>query len=239
MTNLDYSFGGQQTGVTQLAQNAQQAGQPNQAIAPLPPTGIQQQVASVNQPPQQSGSIANRAVGNLQQQQQQQQGTGQPQQALQVGGFGSTNLNQLAKSLFQQYGLGVGRGSLVDQMGNIVASPKDMAKQTGMPVMDVVQKMSYISQSISDYQNRQAQQKGTSALQAGLGQVRSRGRGSLATLQSGFYQQMAATYTDANLLSQAQDFSPYVQEELQRQEHEFRMRELKAAKKGGGLFGLW
>lgn len=206
----------------------------------LPQTGIQQQVNTINQQQQQLGGFLGGAVQQIGVKQQQAQNQQQAQMLQQQSQpmFGSTNLNALAKSLFQSYGLGVGRGSMVDAQGNLTTSPDEIAKSQGLRTSDVAQKMSYVAQSLSDYQNKQAQQQGIGALQAGLGQVRSRGRGSLAAMQSGYYQQLAQAYTDPNMLSQAQDFSYYVQRDFIDREHALREKELKKQKKKGLLGGV-
>lgn len=205
----------------------------------LPQTGIQQQVNTINQ--QQASQMGSFGQGALQQIGAQGQAAQSQISSSMLGqqqSFGSTNLNALAKSLFQSYGLGVGRGSMVDAQGNLTASPDEIAKAQGLRTSDVAQKMSYVAQSLSDYQNKQAQQQGIGALQAGLGQVRSRGRGSLAAMQSGYYQQLAQAYTDPNMLSQAQDFSYYVQRDFIDREHALREKELKKQKKKGLLGGV-
>lgn len=210
------------------------------AVATLPPTGIQQQVSSINQQ-QQKGKLAQAAVTQIggQQQTAQAQIPPVPGDDYTATPIGTTSLERLTSSLASQYGLDVGGGSIVDEMGNITLDPKAYAEEQGMGVIDVAQKMSYMSQSLADYQNRQAQQKSIAALQSGLGQVRSRGRGSLAAMQSGFYQQMSQVYSDPNMLSQAQDFSYYVLDEMQSRELAMREREMKKQKTGiiGGILG--
>src|SRR5690606_9318319 len=75
----------------------------------------------------------------------------------------------------------------------------------------------------------------------GLGQVQSRGRGSLAAMQSGFYQQIAQTYQNAIARGdyESADFSYYVQREQLQIAQELQRRQEKLAKKQarGAFFG--
>ena len=92
-------------------------------------------------------------------------------------------------------------------------------------------KMNYISQAISGEQNRQQQRLGRAAIGTGLGLVQSRGRGSAAAMQSGFYQDLADLY--ANKEYEAADFSFFIEEERFQIAQEIERKRAKEAKKGG------
>lgn len=156
-----------------------------------------------------------------QQQQQQQQGgmqganmgagTGGPLGLKgRGGGHGQQGLQDMAEQMARGYGLNFSRGSLVDAQGNFMMSPDQLAGAGGK--MDVIAAdMNRIAQAINDRQVEMQQDKATAALQAGAGLIQARGRGSLAALQSNFYQAMAQNYTDPNLLPEQQDFSFWIQ----------------------------
>lgn len=194
----------------------------------LPATGVQQQVASVNA-------------------QQVPEAAPAPQQAMQPqpGGTGVTSLGGMAQSLAKNYGLPIGRGGLVDEQGNFLMTPQQVADQSGGQVSsgEAAASMNYISQAIYEERRRRDQQKGIAALQTGLGQVQSRGRGSLAAMQSGFYQQLAQTYMEGDY--QAADFSYFIQKEQLDIEFAISENMRKAAEKkakgsaiGGGIGSL-
>jgi hypothetical protein len=131
--------------------------------------------------------------------------------------FGRSSLQDLAEKMAQSYGLQFGRGSLVDAQGNFMKTPDQLASlQAGsqggdVGMGDVAAKMNYVAQAINDRRVEMEKNKAIASLQAGLGLVQSRGRGSLAALQSGFFQNMAQVYTDPNLLPEQQDFSYWIQ----------------------------
>lgn len=214
---------------------AQQAPQQGQQAQGLPPTGIQQQLASLNEMYSKVRGISQigfdpRAMQFNQAQQMQGQGALQGQQ---MGG--ATSLDQLARSLAQSYGLAIGRGRLVDDEGNLLMTPDQLANASGgaETLGSAAVKLQYISQAIAKRQNEQQQQKGIAAIQTGLGQVQSRGRGSLAAMQSGYYQDLADLY--ANQEYEAADFSYFVQKEqldiqqqLQRRAEKLARRQARA-----------
>jgi hypothetical protein len=107
----------------------------------------------------------------------------------------------------------------VDAQGNFMKTPDQLASlQAGsqggdVGMGDVAAKMNYVAQAINDRRVEMEKNKAIASLQAGLGLVQSRGRGSLAALQSGFFQNMAQVYTDPNLLPEQQDFSSWIQRE--------------------------
>jgi hypothetical protein len=185
----------------------------------LPPTGIDQQLATVN------------AQTAIQPQAAQMQMTGAPGGAPPTpsggapapvpptGPAGSTSIQQLAKNLAQQYGLPVGRGQLVDDQGNFLQTPDQMAQAAGVQagygglgqgMSNVAAKMGFIASAIANEQNRQQQKKGIAAISTGLGQVQKRGRGSLAGMQSGMYQDLADLYSNQEY--EAADFSYFIQQ---------------------------
>lgn len=226
-------------GVREAVPPQQQPGQAPQTGAPpsggvasgLPPTGLQQQIASL----QQFYSAAQGQGVNA---------YGAPQQALPGGGVapgaqpnttlpGQTNIQQLARSLATTYGLQFGRGELVDPSGNFMVTPEQLAAASGgsMTQGQAAAKMNYIAQAITNEQNKQQQAKGIAALSQGLGQVQSRARGSLAALTSGFYQDIADMYSNQEY--QAADFSFYIEEERLRIQQEIQRKAEKRAKRGG------
>lgn len=197
----------------------------------LPPTGIQQQLNSLNQSYAQVRGLQGIGFDVRQQQFSQAQGM-QGQGALQnqrTGG--STSLDQLARSLAQNYGLAIGRGQMVDEQGNMLMTPDQIANASGgaETLGSAAVKMQYISQAIAKQQNEQAQQRGIAAIQTGLGQVQSRGRGSLAAMQSGMYQDLADLYS--NQQYEAADFSYWVQKEQLDIQANLQRRAEKLAKK--------
>ena len=220
------------------ANNPTQQPQGQQPAAPgpsLPPTGLQQQLGGVNrQVLSAHGTATNAGQGASQ---------GQPQQP-QSPQYGGTNLNQMAQRLAQSYGLDVGRGDLVDQQGNFLMTPDQLAPQQGSgsaAMGGVAAKMNMISSALANEQTRQGQQKGIAAIQTGLGQVQSRGRGSLASMQSGMYQDLADLYSNQEY--EAADFSYFIQQSMfnqaAHQAHRARKRGKKNARMGliGSVIG--
>lgn len=226
----------QQGGVPPAGQMQQPGGAPGGG---LPPTGIQAQLASLqgfyNQVQQASvpglGSVGFNPY------------TFGPQQALAGGGVGGqgvggtnmaagqVNIQQLARNLAQRYGLPMGRGELVDPQGNWLVTPEQLAQASGSgeTMGMAAAKMNMISQAITNQQNQQQQTKGIAALATGAGLVQSRGRGSLATMQSGYYRDIADMY--ANQEYEAADFSFFIEEERYRMQMELQRRAEKKAKK--------
>ena len=206
----------------------------------LPPTALSMQMQSMNDQYQQA------------QQQQQQQGGGLQAMGAGMGGspstidpngfggqggplgagqYGRSSLNDMAERMAASYGLDFGRGSLIDADGNFLMTPDQLAANNpGMDLGDVAANMNRISQAVNDRRIDQQQNKATAALQTGMGQLQQRGRGSLAALQSGFFQSMAQNYTNPNLLPEQQDFSYWIQKgQLDEEESA-----LNGGSKGGG-----
>lgn len=215
-----------------------------QQMQGLPPTGLQQQLNSLNsyygnvqnaRIPGAGGMQGGTNIGfdprQFQFMQAEQQGVGAELPEMQE--IGGTSLDAMARNLAQRYGMPIGRGRLVDDYGNFLMTPQQIADASGGSVTlgEAAAQMNYISQAITRRQNEEQQQKGMAALQAGLGQVQSRGRGSLAGMMSGYYQDMADLY--ANQEYEAADFSFYIQKEQLEIERELQRRAEKAAKKAG------
>jgi hypothetical protein len=208
-------------------QQPQAAPQPAASGPALPPTGLQQQLNSVNQLSAQAGVATNQ---------------GQVAPAPQSSQYGSTNLNQMAQRMAQSLGLNVGRGDLVDEQGNFLQTPEQIQAMKGgdyhgIGLQKTSAKMNMISSAITNEQNRQQQQKGIAAIQTGLGQVQSRARGSLASMQSGFYQDLADLYSNQEY--EAADFSYFMQKgQMQWAEHQAH-RARKAGRKSSrmGMIG--
>lgn len=221
-------------------QQQQQAPAAQQQQQGLPPTGLQQQLASLNQfygqvqNAQAPGALGGSIGYNVRAQQfgaaqaQEGQGALQPDQGMEIG---STSLDAMARNLAQRYGMPIGRGRLVDDQGNFLMTPQQIADASGgrTTLGEAAAQMNYISQALSRRQNEEQQQKGLAAMQAGLGQVQSRGRGSLAGMMSGYYEGIADLY--ANQEYEAADFSYYVQKEMQDVETQLQARAERLAKK--------
>lgn len=224
---------------------SQSAGQQQQPG--LPQTGLQQQLQSLNQ---YYGAVRGASVQGLggigfdpYTQLLQQQGLQQPGSAGTAGGQAGSQLSirGMAMNLAQRYGLSVGRGDIVDDQGNFLVTPDQLAKASGgqETVGTASAKMQMISQAITNQQNKSQQQKGIAAVSAGLGLVQSRGRGSLAAMQSGFYQDIADLYSNQEY--EAADFSFFAEEERFRIQQELEARARKRAKKkarSGFVVGL-
>lgn len=223
------------------------SGAPAGGAAPggLPPTGLQQQLQSMNDyyaNVQQAQGPGGSVGFDVNQQQFQQGAAGLPSaQQLQPGG---SNLEALAQNLAERYGLPVGRGKLVDERGNLLVTPDQLAAASGgaETMGSAAAKLNYISQAVAREQSTQAQQKGISAIQAGMGQVQKRGRGSLATMMSGMYQDLADLYSNQEF--EAADFSYFIQKEKMDIAQDLQRRAEKQAKKRSrmgfitGIIGL-
>lgn len=210
--------GGQQTQV----QPQQQQTMPG--VQPLPATGIQQQAAGINQ---QQGFMA-----------------GQPQPVSGQLPMAQTSLTDLANKLARSYGLPVGRQGLVDQQGNFLMTPDQISQQSGgqIGMADAAAKMNYVAAALARQQQQQSQMRARGAIEAGMKLVQSRGRGSLAAMQSGMYQQLSQLY--ASEQHEAADFSYFIQQDrFNRAMREMR-KQRKSAKKSrrlgliGGALGM-
>lgn len=133
-------------------------------------------------------------------------------QQSQRGGYGS-DLNSLARKLAESYGLDIPRGQLVDEEGNLLITPDQIQASSGgaETVGSAAAKLNYLSAALTKRQNIEQQQKGIAAIQTGLGQVQSRGRGSLAAMQSGLYQDLADMYSNQEY--EAADYSYFIERE--------------------------
>ncbi len=203
----------------------------------LPPTGLDQQLETLNQTYQAVAQTPQVGFDVLAQQMQ-----GGVAEALAVPGGGpgggaggaptpggSTNVQQMARNLAQNYGLAIGRGNIVDAQGNFLVTPDQLASASGDTIGETAAKMNYVSQALARQQTEQQQQKGIAAIQTGLGQVQERGRGSLASLQTGLYQDLADLYSNQEY--QAADFSYFIQKEQMDIAQEMMRRQEKLAKK--------
>jgi len=173
----------------------------------LPATGIQQQVQSIMQ-----------AGQGL----QQFQGAQALPLARGLQRPGGTNLNDLAENLARGYGVRLGAAPLVDEQGNFTRMPTSGQEAVAFQ---------FISQAIADEQNRRQQQSAQATLSTGLGQVQRRGRGSLAAMQSGLFQELAQV--QRSIEYRAKDFSYFVQKEQLEKQEELVRRQEKLMKKRG------
>lgn len=198
----------------------------------LPPTGLQMQLQSLNS---YYSSVQNQRGGMGFDPRQQQFGAAQAQSDQGAMGqdmeFGSTSLDAMARNMAQRYGMPIGRGRLVDDSGNFLMTPQQIADASGGSVTlgEAAAQMNYISSALTRRQNEEQQQKGLAALQTGLGQVQSRGRGSMAALMSGYYQDIADLYSNQEY--EAADFSYYIQKEQLDIQQEMQRRAERMAKK--------
>lgn len=185
----------------------------------LPPTGLQQQLNSLNQiysNVSTAGQAQDFDVGYDVRQHQfsgaQAGGQTELEPNAQIGG---SSLDQMARNMAQRYGMPIGRGRLVDESGNFLYTPQQIADASGgaMTLGEAAANMNYISQALTKRQNEKQQAKGIAAMQTSLGQVQQRGRGSLASMMTGQYEAIADLY--ANQEYEAADFSYYIQKEQQ------------------------
>jgi hypothetical protein len=204
--------GGMQPGGSQLPSQQQGGG--------LPPTGLQQQLASLNDL---YGQVQNAqtSMGGIgfdvrQQQFQAAQAQG-PQDMAADTAMGSTSLDQMARNLAQRYGMPIGRGRIVDEYGNMLLNPQQLADASGgqMSLGEAAAFSNYVSQAVTDRQRSEQRQQGVAAIQTGLGQVQSNARGSLASMQSGLYQSLAEQYNVMADDYEATDYSYFIQKEQQ------------------------
>lgn len=211
-------------------------------VQSLPPTGLQQQLNSLNQFYDRARAVqfANlnkpgemMTVG-VDTNQFQFENAGNPEL---MGQMGSNSLDSIARNLAERYGLPIGRGRIVDEQGNFLYTPEQLADASGGTVTmgEAAAQMNYISQALANYRNEQQQKKGIAALQTGMGQVQSRGRGSMASMMSGYYQGIADLY--ANQEYEAADFSYYIQKEQLEVQQELQSRYEKMLKnQARGMF---
>ena len=227
----------------------------------LPPTGLQQQLASMQQQYQaysqarvaglghvgvdvNAGARGNQA--SLRGGATQQRGGQAMQAGLEGGGAsmtqpGQTSLQALAQRLASSYGLAVGRDSLVDAQGNFNMTPDQIAKASGgADTMGTASaKMNYIASALQRQQQAGDYKKSEAALQAGLGLTGKRQSGSMIQQQQQFYSQLAALYQDQSKTHEAEDFSYFIQKEKMDIESEMmrRAEKLKGKKARSGFWG--
>jgi hypothetical protein len=153
-------------------------------------------------------------------------------------GYGN-DLNSLARKLAEAYGLDIARGQIVDEKGNLLITPDQIQAQSGggETLGSAAAKLNYLSAAITKEQNLQQQQKGIAALQTGLGQVQKRGRGSLAAMQSGLYQDLADMYSNQEF--EAADYSFFIEKERMdlAMELDRRARDVMKKRARGQLWG--
>jgi hypothetical protein len=201
----------------------------------LPPTGLQQQLNSLNQGYNQARTSrfgvnvrAGAAGANQPMPGSGMQGMGQPGQPQQRG---STSLNDLARKLAQNYGLAIGKDDIVDEMGNFQFTPDQLQKSSGgqETLGTAAAKMNYIAAAIQKQQTQQAMQKSEAALQSGLGLANQRRPGSMIEQQQQFYSGLAQLYQNQDY--EAADFSYFIQKEKQDIEAEMMRKAERMAKK--------
>ena len=204
------------------------------AANPLPATGLQQQAASIRQQ-----SMSAQLSPSPQATIPPAPGGAQASLSQPTPGYGATSLSQLAQKLATSYGLSVGRNPLVDAQGNFTMTPDQIAAQSGGKETQgsAAAKFNLIADAMQRQQQQQQMQKSQAALQAGLGLVQSRGRGSLAAMQSGYYQGLSNLYQ--NQQYQAADFSYFIQAQKYQDAMDLMNKQMRMQKKGalGGALG--
>lgn len=233
-------------------------GQPQQQTATpgLPPTGLQQQLSSMQRQYSAYSKARIPGLGNIgvdvnanaggNQQSLRAGLTGsQGGQAGQAGNQpgaslpqGQTSLQALAQRLASSYGLSVGRDQLVDASGNFNFTPDQIAKASGGAdtMGTAAAKMNYIASAIQKQQTEGNMKKSEAALQAGLGVVSKRGRGSAVEQQQQFYSGLANLYQNQDY--EAADFSYFIQKEKQDIEQQM-MRKAEKLTKSKAKAGFW
>lgn len=232
---------------TEQAQAPVQPGQ-NPAVTNvpgLPPTGLQQQMTSLNEQYEQNqqrqafGAEMRTTTGPDMFATEGPAGDRPAPENQGPDNYAQSSLRDLAEKMATSYGLSFGRGTLVDASGNFMQTPDQLAGSGG-DASATAASMNYIAQAINDQRIQMQRDKATAALSAGAGLLAKRGRGSLAELQSNFYQAMAANYTDPNLLPEQQDFSFWIEEarfEEAAALRELENRDLGLSEGGGGSIG--
>lgn len=258
--------GGQQQGFQQQMQGWQQQRQRMRGSEnKLQPGGLDAQLGSINSyydmVRNAKTSVPSFSMGGVQPKEMNIGFDPQAYQASQLGGRGqergvgersqgySSDLNSLARRLAESYGLDIGRGQLVDESGNLMITPDQIQASSGgaETLGSAAAKLNYLSAAVTKEMNNQQQQKGIAAIQAGMGQIQKRGRGSLAAMQSGMYQDLADLYSNQEF--EAADYSYFIQKEQMDLASELDRRARDVAKKrsrgqfwGGAAMtigGLW
>lgn len=175
----------------------------------LPPTGIEQQLSTMQAQPQDQP---------------------QPQ-----AGAGSTSLESLVQRMSSQMGLSLPRGNIVDESGNILITPDQLQEASGgtESLGSAAWKLGSLSDAVTRRLNEKQQDKARAAVATGIGQVQQRGRGSLASLQMGAYRDMADLY--ANQEYEAADFSFWIQREQQMLAQGMEQQALDASQKSSTM----
>lgn len=227
-----------------------------QPVGGLPPTGLQQQLASMQQQYQAYQSARVPGLGNIgvdvnagaRNNQASLRGGAtrqQPGQTMAAGmdaapnlPQGQTSLQALAQRLASSYGLAVGRDQLVDASGNFNFTPDQIAKASGGAdtMGTAAAKMNYIASALQRQQTEGNMKKSEAALQAGLGLTGKRRSGSMIEQQQQFYSGLANLYQNQDY--EAADFSYFIQKERQDIEMEM-MRKAEKLQKKKARSGFW
>lgn len=149
-----------------------------------------------------------------------------------------SSLDQMARDLADRYGLPLPRGQMVDENGTLLVTPDQVAAQSGGALTpgEAAIKMQFIENAITQQQNRRQQELGRGAISAGMQMVADRGRGSLAMMQSGFYQDLADLYS--NQIEEAEDFSGVIQMEAMNIQAELQARAERLFRKQGRMMAI-
>lgn len=235
---------------------AGQQQQQTQQIGGLPPTGLQQQLAGMQQQYQAYQSARVPGLGhvgvdvnaNARNNQASLRGGAtqqQPGQTMQAGmqapnlPQGQTSLQALAQRLASSYGLAIGRDQLFDAMGNPNLTPDQIAAASGgkETMGTAAAKMNYIAAAIQNQKNEQNLKKSEAAIQSGMGLVSQRARGSMIELQQQGFRDLANLYQQQD--KEAADFSYFIEKEKMDIQNEMlrRAEKLKGKKARAGFWG--
>ncbi len=209
----------------------------------LPPTGLQQQLNSLNELYTQVEGANIEGLGHIGYNVHEQQFNMAQQGGTELearGGMGSS-LDEIARNMARRYGMPIGRGRLVDESGNFLYTPQQLSDASGgqMSLGEAAANMNYISQALTKRQNEKQQAMGIAAIQTGLGQVQERGRGSLASMMTGQYEALADLYSNQEY--ESADFGYYIQKEQQDIAQELQRRQERMVRKqaqGGFWTGI-
>jgi len=242
MSSFDVQTAAEQPG-QQGGLDATAPGQSPSSIPPLPPTALQMQMSAMTQGQQRQQGAGMQAYGAG-------MTTGGPSFINPMGRSSTAGrqydtarlgIRDMAEQLARNYGINFAEGTLVDPQGNFRQNPEQLAAlqggagAQGMDMASIAESMNYVADAINQRQLEQQQNKAGAALQTGLGLVQERGRGSLAAMQSNFFQSMAAVYTDPNLLPDQADFSYWIARDREEEADLNREREDKVT--GGNTTG--
>lgn len=182
-----------------------------EGLAQMPGTGVQQQMQAVNQyydvirgshmgfDPQTYGNNRESTGGVRPELANMAPGT--EERGVTAGG---NNIQGIANRLAQSYGLAVGRGQIVDERGNFLITPEQLAGASGgaETAATAAVKMQQMATALYNEQRRESQKRAQASAGAAAALAGQRGPGSLLQQQSGALQNLSQVY-------QAEDYEMY------------------------------